>query len=219
MKYKKYIIFAFLILTFTLLGGCAHTVTPLNIYENQMQVSVTLRGTVKMDDTARYFLVLSRYPDFKTPLPFPDNVNGYEFIEPGMQPQLGSMETYYTNFYSSWESYVMMEPAGFILVHGPFVQGTTATREVIGGIPAITNNIQFFFRLNQVFGTSVPDTIYFDFTTVYWPAGGAKYAMDHLNSTNAYISKIAGSTISVDDEISQGMDPSMDITNISVTIQ
>lgn len=208
-----------------LLFGCARTVTQYVTYGDQMVVEVTLRGTMEVNPTIvgnanRYFLVLASNPEFKIPLPPPDNIS-YEFIEPGTEPRLGSMEAYYTNFYSSWEGYCVVEPGGYFLVDGPFVQGAAITREPLASLGEISAKIKFNFRLSQIFGTSVPDIIYFDFVTVPWPVDSAKLPEDHLTSTNAYLSnaKVSGSTVSVDDEPNYSIDGSLDILKCTVTVQ
>jgi hypothetical protein len=213
---------ALLILSFTLLSsGCARTVTQLVTFGKLMQVEVTLRGTMKIDGSARYFMVLSRYKDFVTPLPFPDNINSFEFIEPGTSPQIGSAADYYTNFYNKWDDYVIVEPSKIDLVKGLFIQGQNASRETIGVISTVDQKISFTIPLESAFGASanIPDTIYFDVASVNWPYGAAKYAIDHLNSTNAYISKITGSITTVTDEYNLALDPGMDIISITAVIQ
>lgn len=200
-------------------SGCARTVTQYVTYGNQMVVEVTLRGTMEASAN-RYFMVLASRSDYSIPLPRPDNID-YEFIEPGTEPRLGSPEAYYTNFYSSWEGYCVVEPGGFFLADGPFIQGAALTRESLSSLGEISTKIKFNFRLSQVFGASVPDTIYFDFVSVPWPADDSKLPADHLTSTNAYISsaRVSGSTQTVEDEPNYSLDGSLDILNCTVTIQ
>lgn len=200
-----------------LLGGCARTVTPVVTYGNQMTVEVTLKGTMDINAN-RYFLVLASSSGFKVPLPPPDNIT-YEFLEPGTQPQQGSIEAYYANYYSTWSGYIMLEPAGYFLVKGPFVQGTEISREVIANLEDISTKITYNFSLNRLFGATIPNPIYFDFVSVSWPTGKAKFSQDHLLSTNAYIANIAGSTLTITDAEDDQIDPSLNILNCTVTIQ
>jgi len=211
----------FMLFLILLLSGCARTVTSIISYGTQAEVEVTLRGTMEANN-ARYFLVVSSSPTYAIPLPYPFNPNYFEFIEPGMTPQPGSgnITDYYTNFYSGWAGYVMAGGTeGVILVPGPFVEGTAATRESIADTAVGGSTIKFLFALDRIFGATIPDTIYFDFVSVDWPTGAAKYSIDHLNSTNAYIPKLSSSKKSVDDEEDPTIDPAMDILNCTVTIQ
>ena len=202
-----------------LLFGCARTATQIVTYGDEMVVEVTLRGTVETG-ASRYFLVLASVPEFKVPLPPPDLIESCpEFIEPGMTPLLGTPEAYYTNFFSSWSGYVVLDYSGYSLVKGPFVMGQPVTREAFAGLGEINNKISFNFELARVFGGSIPDTIYLDLVSVPWPAGSAKIPADHLTSTNVYISKAAGSTLTVVDEQNSALDPSLDILQCTVTIQ
>jgi len=192
-------------------------VTQYVTYGDQMVVEVTLRGTMDVNAN-RYFLVLASRSDYKIPLPPPDNIT-YEFIEPGTEPRLGSSVEYYTGFYASWEGYCVAEPAGYFLVDGPFSQGVSVTRESLSNIGEASTTMRFNFRLSQIFGTSIPATIYFDFVSVPWPNSQPRLAADHLTSTNAYISKVAGSTNPVTDDANDSLDASVDILKCTVTIQ
>jgi len=198
-------------------SGCAKTVTQIVTYGDQLVVEVTLRGTMDINQN-RYFMVLSANSNFQIPLPPPDNIE-FEFIEPGMSPQQGSVEAYYTNYYSTWSGYVAVDPGGYFTVMGPFVQGQTVTREVLAGLGDVSSKLVFNFPLSRIFSGTVPDNIYFDFVTVNWPTGGQKIAADHLTSTNAYISKITGSIQTIQDEENPLLAPSQDILSCTVSVQ
>ena len=213
---KKIFLIGFLSLV-VFLTGCAETATQVQTYGAQMVVEVTLRGPVDFNAN-RYFLVLSSDPAFKLPLPPPENVI-YEFIEPGTTPLQGAIADYYTNYFSTWSGYIVLDPSGYSLVEGPFIQGQPTTRDVVSGLGDVASKIKFIFRLDSVFGATVPDTIYFDFVTVSWPSGSAKFARDHLSSTDAYISKVPGSIQTIPDESNDAIDASLDIFNCVVTIQ
>jgi len=201
-----------------LIAGCARTVTPLVNYGSQLQVTVTLRGNFD-PDANRYFLVLSDNPNYKVPLPPPDQLSAApEFIEPEMSPISGSREAYFTNFFSSWSGYMIVEPLGFTLVKGPFVSNQTPTREVQQLLGTISNKMTFSLRLDKLF-TTVPDKIYFDFVAVPWPNGAAKIPADHLPSTNNSIAGLSGSIVSVDDIQEPALDAGLDIINCRVEIQ
>ena len=200
-----------------ILTACARTVTPLINYGEQMSVEVTLAGTLEADAN-RYFLVLSANSNFQIPyFPTPD-LNTPEFIEPGMIPMQGSAIDYYTKYFSTWAGYVVLDRKQFFSVRGPFSYGQAASREVLSNLGAPDAKIKFTFRLNRIFDI-IPDTIYFDFVTVPWPDGAVKIPEDHINSTDAYISKVTGSIKAVDDLVEPGILPALNIVNCRVVIQ
>lgn len=201
-----------------LASGCAQTVTQLVTFGDQMSVEVTLKGTMEVNAN-RYFLVVSSNPVYKVPLPPPDIIaDAPEFIEPGMVPTTGSPEAYYTNFYSTWSGYIVLDSGGYSLVKGPFVINQTPTREVLSGMGEISAKISFSFSLDRIFA-AVPDQIYFDFISVAWPDGQARIPSDHLLTTNNYISKAVGSIVTVVDGEDSGVDGSLDIISCRVEIQ
>ncbi|MFH1386787.1 MAG: hypothetical protein ABIH50_03875 [bacterium] len=199
-------------------AGCARQVTQYVNYGSQMEVEITLAGTMEVN-ASRYFLVLAGVPTFKLPLPPPDNPNQDEMIEPGTTPRNGVEADYYTNYFSTWSGYCLAEPAGYFTVAGPFVQGVAATRESLGVITTLSNTVKFSFALEKIFGNNIPDKIYFDVVTVDWPTATARLPMDHINTTDAYISKVSGSNKSIDDESSPALPPALDIIKCSITIQ
>lgn len=217
----RYISFAFCVLSLALAvfgGGCARTVTQLVTYGDQMVVEITLEGNMNADAN-RYFLVLSDNPNYKIPLPPPDILeDAPEFIEPGTIPIGGSEEAYYTNFFSTWSGYIIIDPAGYSLAKGPFVIGQTPTREVLGSLGESGNKISFSFRLGRIFD-AVPGQVYFDFAAVPWPDGEMKIPYDHLPTTDNYISKISGSIATVSDDADSELEPDLDILGCRVEIQ
>jgi len=195
--------------------GCAKTVTQIVSFGEQMTVSVTLRGNA--DNTAnRYFLILGT-SNLAVPLPPPDNIT-YELIEPGTDPISGVAADYYTNFYNTWAGYIILDPGGYYLVKGPFVSGEAITREALANLDAVSNTLNFSFRLDRIFD-AIPDQIYFDFVSVAWPDGAEKLPSDHLSSTNAYISRFEGSIQTVDDGADPSLPASLDIERCNVEIQ
>ncbi len=207
-----------LVFSILFLVGCSRTVTPLVVYGDQMLVEVTLRGTMDPNNN-RYFMVISSDPNYKEPLPPPDQLDAApEFIEPGSTPQTGSEAAYYNNFFNTWSGYVFVDPLGYNLVKGPFVINQTPTREVLSTFTAISNKLNFSFRLDQLF-TTAPDEIYFDIVSVPWPDGAEKVPADHLPSLDNTISRISGSITQVDDDQNLSLDPALDIINCRVEIQ
>ena len=169
----------------------------------------------------RYTLLeMIKCPIIRTPrCQAPPNNISYEFIEPGDTPTLGTEEAYYTNYFSSWTSYIIVEPAGYYLGNGPFVYNQAATREQIAPLGSITNKLSFTYDLSEIFPTSIPDNIYFDVISVDWPSGQAKYAADEFASSNNYISKISGSIATVTDGQDSGLSSDLDIVSCRVEIQ
>jgi len=206
-----------LIIILLLIQGCAKTVTPIVTFGEQMIVTVTLRGNFDVINN-RYFLVLASSASLNIPLPPPDNIE-YEMIEPGTDPISGSEEAYYLNYYSTWNGYSILEPGGYYLVAGPFVQNQTNTRESLGFIGNVNKTIVFNFDLSKVFGTTIPGNIYFDVVTVDWPDGHMKLPYDHLTSTNAYISKVSGSVVNIDDGQDAALESSLDIISCKAEIE
>jgi len=187
-----------------------------------MVVEVTFRGNFDASNN-RYFMVFGNNSTYQVPLPPPNNVNEDELIEPGETPVsgIGTIASYYTNYYSTWAGYCFLEPGGYFAIPGPFVLGQTTTREFLSDLGTTSTKVRFTFRLSQIFSTTVPSTIYFDFLAVAWPSGIAKLPADHLTSTNAYLSNatVVGSTNTIDDPIDNSIAESLDIIKCTVTIQ
>lgn len=201
-----------------ILLGCARLVTPIITYGDQMEVTVTLRGTMEVN-SSRYFMVISSTESYKIPLPSPDIIEAApEFIEPGMTPHLGTEEAYYSHYFSTWSGYIILDPGGYYLIRGPFVISQTNSREVVSALDDIDTKITFSFRLGRIFDT-VPDKIYFDFITVPWSEGSEKMPADHLPSTGNYISKVSGSILNIDDETNNSLDASLDIIKCRVKVE
>lgn len=200
------------------LAGCAKTVTHIVSYGSQMTVEVTLRGNY--DATAnRYFLVLGSSSNLAVPLPPPDNISYDEMLEPGDTPVQGAVADYYSTYYDTWAGYIIIDPDGYYLVKGLFVQNQTNTREAIANLGSPSNKLSFDFNLSKIFGNSIPDPIYFDFVSVAWPDGQQKLPSDHLSATNPYISKIVGSILNIDNGDDTRVDAALDITRCDVEIQ
>jgi hypothetical protein len=199
-------------------SGCARTVTPVVTLGEELRVTVTLRGGLDINNN-RYFMVLSDSANYAVPLPPPDIIEAApEFIEPGDTPLTGSEEAYYTNFYSTWDGYIVLDPAGYSLVRGPFVINQAATREVLAELGDINNTLSFSFRLERMF-TAVPDRIYFDVIAVSWPDGTEKIPQDHLPSANNYISKVSGSIQEVNDGEDLSLVAGLDIIGCRLEVE
>jgi hypothetical protein len=218
-KFRLRISFIILISSFVILAsGCAKTVTVIGGPGDQMVVEVTLRGTLN-EDANRYFLVLSADPAYEVPLPAPDLIEeSPEMIEPGTDPIIGSQEAYYTNFFTSWDGYIILDPSGYSLVKGPFSLNSPTTREVLATLTEASTRIRFTFRLEQIFAT-VPDRIYFDFITAAWPDAVQKVPTDHLPSTDNSIARISGSLEEIDDSEDGSLAAGLDILGCKIEMQ
>ncbi|MBU0630334.1 MAG: hypothetical protein KKC80_05380, partial [Candidatus Margulisbacteria bacterium] len=201
-----------------LITGCARTVTQIVPSGAEMVVEATMLGTVETTAN-RYFMVLSDSAGYKVQLPLPQPAGGRdELLEPGTTPMYGSREAYYINYYSTWSGYIITDPAGYFLVKGPFIFGASTTREVLSTTAASGNKLLFSFRLDQIFGATIPDTVYFDLITVPWPDGAEKIPADHLQMSN-YVSKVAGTELTIVDDSDSSAAPSLDISKVVIRIQ
>jgi hypothetical protein len=219
-QFYQLFIIAFLLTAYSLLlvSGCARTVTQIAPSGAEMVVQVTMRGTVEATAN-RYFLVVSGTSAYKVQLPLPQpGGTRDELLEPGTIPMYGSMEAYFNNYYSTWTGYVITEPAGYFLGQGPFVFGASSTREVLSTTAPSGSFFNFTIRLEQLFGANVPDIIYFDILTVPWVTGAEKLPADHLMMSN-YVSKIAGTELTINDDPDSSVPSSLDLNKVVVKIQ
>jgi len=201
-----------------IISGCAKTMTPIVSYGDQLVVDVTLRGNVDIVNN-RYFLVMSDNGSYNLPLPYPYIIDATpEFIEPEIAPQIGSREAYFTNFFSTWSGYVVVDATGFSLVKSPFVMTAIPSREVLENLGEVSTKLHFSFRLGRLFAT-VPDYLYFDFVTVPWSNTAPKTPSDHLPSTGNRVSKVLGTDVSISDDSNSSLPASQDILNVRLQVQ
>jgi hypothetical protein len=222
LKIKNFLLFTLLLFTFYFSFGCAKTVTNVN-FDAQMVVTVTLRENADLTNN-RYFMVLADTPSFKVPLPPPNNVLGgisYEFLEPdGTLPRDGtSLEAYYTNYFSTWSGYVVLDNGSYFSVPGPFLQNAPVSRPTpFAYFTPGNNKISFNLPLNRIYAI-IPNNAYFDFVTVEWPLTDRKISRDHIESTNAYILTQKGSSQTILDAADPSINGSLDILTVEVTVQ
>jgi hypothetical protein len=207
-----------LILSIVFIVGCARNVTPMVNYGNQMVVTVTLRGTPDNYNN-RYFLVLSDNASYQVPLPPPNQrLDAPEFIEPDMIPINSSREAYFTNYFSTWSGYIVLDTLGYSFVKGPFNITQAISREVFQPTSTLTSQLTFTFHLSKLY-TTIPNTIYFDFVTVPWPNGREKNPADSLLTSNNSVASIVGTVKTVDDVSNPEIDAGLDILSIKVEVQ
>ncbi|KAF0133888.1 MAG: hypothetical protein FD145_1000 [Candidatus Saganbacteria bacterium] len=199
-------------------SGCARNVTQIVTYGTQMTVTVSFRGAIDLTNN-RYFVVISSQESYSLPLLPPEGSSTDEFLEPGDSPISGSISDYYSKYYSSWHSLVVADNLGIFIIPGPFSTTSSTTREIISTIPAISDNISFTIRLDKIFTSSVPETIYFDIISANYPPSSQKYLKDHIAPPGRSISKVTGSILSQSDESKSDIDASQDITTWTVKIE
>ncbi len=200
-----------------LLTGCSRTVTTMPSLGTQMTVNATFRGNIDLTKN-RYLMIISTAEAFNIPILPPEGTSLDEFLEPGDSPVIGNIADYYTKYYSTWNSYVVLDSLGYSFAKGPFSAASPASRESFASITSISNQISFVLRLDKIFA-SIPDTIYFDIISVDYPTGAQKYLKDHIAPPTQSISKISGSLLSKSDEVKSDIDPSLDIISWSVKIE
>lgn len=210
------VIIFFLVFLLSMAFGCARTVTQVLDFGTQMGVSVKFREKIDVTNN-RYFMVLSTSESFSIALPPPDSMD--EFLEPGDLPQTGSIADYYTDYYSTWSGYIVVDETGYYINKGPFFIGDSTTREVLSTLPELTDTISFNFRLSQIFGSTIPDTIYFDIICANYPNGAEKFLKDHIAPPVRTISKVSGSLASGSVAENTVLSGSQDIINWAVEVQ
>ena len=189
-----------------------------------MSVTVTLRGNADTSKN-RYFMVLgSSLPALRVPLPFSQDPNDYEFLEPDVAPYGTTplAADYFTNFFNTWDGYIVLDnTSSFSLVHGPFAPGAAVARTPFAYFTG-GNTLTFNFQLGQIYTSlaGVPANAYFDVVTVPWLTPGLKIAADHLTSSN-YISTSSGTTKTFNgsDTYTALAEASLDIQKVVVTVQ
>ena len=201
-----------------IITGCSKTVTTIPIFGTQMIVTATFRGNIDLSKN-RYFMIISTNESYSFPILPPEGTSRDEFLEPGDSPVIGDKADYFTKYYSTWHSYIILDSLGYYLVRGPFAATNTSTREPISSTIPQTNYLNFTIRLDRIFGASLPDNIYFDIISVDYPAGAQKYLKDHIAPLSRNISSVSGSILSQNDEVKDDIDESLDIISWSVNIE
>ena len=211
-----------LVISFCLLavvfGGCSKTITTIPTYGSQMVVELDFRGNLDLTKS-RYFMIISSVESYSFPILPPEGNSLDEFLEPGDAPVVGSIADYFTKYYSTWNSYIALDSLGYHLARGPFSITNPVTKETLASYPYQSNYLYFTVSLDRLFGTSVPENIYFDIISADYPTSGQKYLKDHIAPPGRSISKIAGSIVSKSDEVKSDIDPGLDIISWSVKIE
>lgn len=197
-------------------AGCSNTVTQLLPFGDELLVRVSFRQNIDYINN-RYFMVISTSEAPSIPLGPPDSLD--EFLEPGTLPQIGDVQDYYNNYYSTWHSYIILDANGFSLVKGPFVYNTPTVKETFQFVVGDTNEIQFNLSLGRIFGNNLPQKFYFNIVSVDYPSSGAKYLKDKISPPDHYIVINKGAVISKTDDENTNISGSLDILDWEVKIE
>jgi len=187
--------------------GCARSVVERVPSGERVVASINFASNLNFAKN-KYYMMISSSPAYQLPF-YP-----YEFIEPGYPPVDPQIDYY--KFYSTWSGYVVVDGGMVYLIPGPFTSTTESYQRIqIGGPLGLGRNMSFQFRLEQIFGASLPDVVYFDFISV----DESRFLKDHLFPPSKSIMKYEGMIVSGSDEGSSDIDPSLDILDWSVSIQ
>ncbi|OGC07284.1 hypothetical protein A2526_04875 [candidate division WOR-1 bacterium RIFOXYD2_FULL_36_8] len=185
---------------------------------NELYVEINLEGTANVSNN-RYFVIFSTMESYQIPLPPPDSID--EFLEPGNDPQPGltTKESYYTKYYSTWNAYVVIDSFGYNFVKGPFVFGTESTREIISTLGSLTNKLAFKVNLEKIFGTNIPNNVYFDIVSVDYPTNSEKILKDRISPPVYDFATISGTVVTQSDIDDPKITTSLDIKTWMVRLE
>jgi len=211
--------FLFILIITFFIAGCSRTVTQMPSFGSEVDVEITLAGNADVANN-RYLIIFSTLESYQVPQIPPNTMD--EFLEPGDEPLPGgtTKEAYYTKYYSTWSGYVVVDNlSGYTLVKGPFISGTVASREILSTLGTVSNTLSFKFSLEKLFGTTLPQQIYVDIVSVYYPISDAKTLKDATSPPTYGFSPIKGTYLSPpDDGIDLSIDPSQDILHWKVSV-
>ncbi|OGC21846.1 hypothetical protein A3J90_07385 [candidate division WOR-1 bacterium RIFOXYC2_FULL_37_10] len=207
-------------LTILLTSGCSRTVTQMPTRSNELKMEIELNGTADVQNN-RYFVIFSTTESYQIPLPPPNSLD--EFLEPGDDPQPGTTtkEGYYAKYYSTWSGYVVIDNFGYTFVKGPFLLNTQASRETIANLGDLSNKLSFIINLETIFGSNIPNNVYFDIVTVSYPPNLKKVPQDIISPPTYKFETISGTILpkSDVDDPSSNITPSLNIINWTVTLE
>ena len=183
-----------------------------------MTVTANFRGNVDLSKN-KYFMIISTNESYSFPILPPEGTSLDEFLEPGDLPVVGDKADYFTKYYSTWNSFIVLDNLGYYLERGPFSITNTLTREIVSSSIPQSSYLSFTIRLDRIFGAPFPENIYFDIISVDYPSGAQKYLKDHVAPPGRSISSVSGSIASSSDETKNDIDASQDILSWSVKIE
>lgn len=205
-----------LILALLAVAGCSRTVTSIVDYGSQLTITANFRETIDLTNN-RYFVVFSTVEAYSIPLPPPDSTD--EFLEPGVAPRVGDMSTYFSKYYSTWAAYIIVDSLGYSLARGPFIATDPVVRQTFAGLGTVGSSLSFTLRLDQIFGTNVPQNIVFDIIAVEYPADSLKLLRDRTSPPVRKIEKTRGSVLTESSGSYTSIPGSLDITSWTAKIE
>ncbi len=211
-----------LMLFASIFAGCAKNVTVLPNIGNQLNIEITFRGDVNSTANKYYLIFGSLSPN----VPY----KGMYGFAPGESYDLDKLNAissnltlYYTNYFSSWNDFVLLNNDVFYLTKGPFVVANHASftssylnaRILPSPHDALSDKkiaLSFsFYRLSVL-----PSDLYFNFVAVD-PSG---IVSDYLRSSDNKINVNYGTSIPERLEPSDSsVNPSLDIISWSMSVQ
>ncbi|MBI5701697.1 hypothetical protein HZC34_07670 [Candidatus Saganbacteria bacterium] len=206
-----------LVFSIFILAGCSRTVTTMPTFGNELNIEITLGASADVINN-RYFVIFSTMESYQIPLPPPDSQD--EFLEPGSAPQPGakSISDYFSQYYSTWSSYVVIDSQGYSLVNGPFIATNAVTRELISGLGTVTNKLAFTVRLDRLFGATLPKQLYIDVIAASYPQNSLKVLKDRISPPTNNFEPIKGTVISKSDETSSDLNSALDILSWKISL-
>lgn len=191
-------------------AGCSRTVTTMPTFGSELNVEITLGSAADVINN-RYFVIFSTIESYQIPLPPPNSQD--EFLEPGNTPQPGAktLSEYFSQYYSTWSNYVVIDSQGYSLVNGPFIATNSVTREFLSGLGTVTDKLAFTVRLDKLFGATLPKQVYIDIISASYPQNSLKVLKDRISPPTNNFEPIKGTIITKSDETNSDIDPSLDI--------
>lgn len=207
---KKLLLIGLMLLAVGFSTGCARFVTAIPSFGSQLVFELTYRENVDMLNN-RYFIVIGTNEAFQLP------IRPYEFIEPTEiplnPPNLPGNN--YFSYYQTWQSYFVSDVSGSLyLINGPFVTTEGYTRLPMPNQSQNSKMITITCPLSLVYGSSIPDNIYFNVVSVK-----NRFLADSILSPTPYISKIKGSYLPGTDDSDPSIDGSLDLIGWQVRIE
>jgi len=214
-KLDKILLIVFFIFA-ALFQGCAKTVTIIPSAGTILSIEFSLRS--EPTSSSKYFVIIATNEAYQLP-----SLTSYdELLEPGEAPQAGGQteEYYYTNYYSTWASYIAIDKNfGSFSAKGPFIFGQTATKESVSTYSISGETISIQINLDKLFAdASTISQFYIDIAAVDHPDASYKLLNDRLSSSN-FIKVLTGEMIYGNDTEDSSIDSALDIKNWKVKIE
>lgn len=212
---SQFLITFVIIILLIAISGCAKTVTTIGAVGSQITFDVSFREA--MNPQYRYFIMLGKT---NAPhIPFSPN----EMVQP-WEGVTDTQVNYFTDFYSTWGNYLLIQGQNAALVPGPFVTSTTVEAQSLFDFTRPSpNRFVVSLALNRMsFGNATPQNLFVDIIAV----NGQNKVVDNL-SNNALLGTDSTLVVPTDqgtrktgqDETQSSVDGALDITDYVITIQ